>query len=159
MRIILNSDILHMTERLLATGLVRPIDEFCREAAQFGAVLVLPGTVILENERHQRGLCNKAVDKLKAASSTLALWGVAVPPFTAEDLIRNVDLTNALQATGITVEVQAATFDDYQDAERRASLHLAPQSPDTETDEMRDVIVYRHRTPVNPGLGNSISRK
>ena len=141
MRIILNSDILHMN-RLLATGLARHLDEFCREAAQFGAVLVLPRTVILENERHQRELCNKAVDKLKAASSTLALWGVAVPPFTAEDLIRNVDLTNALQATGITVEVQAATFDDYRDAERRASLHLAPQSPDTETDEMRDLVIW-----------------
>lgn len=141
MRIILNSDILHMT-RLLATGLARHIDVFCREAAQSRAVLVLPRTVILENERHQLGLYNEAVAQLKAASLTLAQWGVAVPPFTAEDLIRNVDLTNALQATGITVEVQAATIDDYQDAERRASLHLAPQSPDTKTDEMRDLVIW-----------------
>lgn len=75
MRIILNSDVLHMKERLLATGLARHIDEFCREAAQFGAVLVLPRTVLLENERHQRGLYNEAITELKKASSTLAQWG------------------------------------------------------------------------------------
>lgn len=63
MRIILNSDILHMN-RLLATGLVRHIDDFCREAAQSGAILVLPGTVVLENERHQSRLYNEAVANL-----------------------------------------------------------------------------------------------
>jgi hypothetical protein len=140
MRIILNSDVLHMT-RLLATGLARHIDGFCREAAQSGAVLVLPRTVVLENERHQLGLYNEAVDKLKGASQTLAQWGVAVPPFQAEDLVRNVDLPDALRATGIPVEVQAATLGDYQDAERRASLHLPPQ-PDTKTDEMRDLVIW-----------------
>ena len=129
MRIILNSDVLHMTG-LLANGLARHIDDFCREAKQSVAVLVLPRTVILENEHHQLKLYNDAVDKLKAASSLLAKSGVVVPTFTAEDQIREVDLTTALQATGITVEVQAATLDDYRDAERRASLHLAPQSPD-----------------------------
>lgn len=103
--------------------------------------LCCPEQLFLENERHQLRLYNEPVAKLKAASLTLAQWGVAVPPFTAEDLIRNVDLTNALQATGIRVEVQAATIDDYQDAERRASLHLSPQ-PDTKTDEMRDLVIW-----------------
>jgi hypothetical protein len=141
MRIILNSDVLHM-DRLLAAGLAKHIDEFCREAAQSGAVLVLPRTVILENERHQLKLYSEAVDKLKDASSLLAKSGVIIPPFTAEDLVRKVDLLTALQATGITVEVQAATFDDYRDAEYRASRHLAPQSPEAETDEMRDLVIW-----------------
>lgn len=74
--------------------------------------------------------------------STLAQYGVAVQPFEAGDQIRKVDLISALQATGIPVEIHAATFDDYRDAERRASLHLAPQPPDTKTDEMRDLVIW-----------------
>jgi hypothetical protein len=141
MRIILNSDVLHMTG-LLANGLARHISEFCREAANSGAVLVLPKTVILENERHQLRLNKEEVAKLNAAASTLARYGLAVPHFVAEDMIPNVDIQNALQATGIMVEIEAASFDDYQDAERRASLHLSPQSPDTKSDEMRDLVIW-----------------
>jgi hypothetical protein len=141
MRIVLNSDVLHMT-RLLATGLAKHINEFCHEAAQSGASLVVPRTVILENERHQLGARNETIRQLNDASATLARWGVAVPPFVAEELISKVDIVTALQATGITVEVQDATLDDYQDAERRASLHLAPQSIDAKTDEMRDLVIW-----------------
>jgi hypothetical protein len=141
MRIILNSDILHMT-RLLTTGLAKHIDEFCREAAQSGAVLALPRTVILEHEHQQQALAEKEVAKLDAAASLLSQWRVSVPGFSARDLIHRVDLTTALQATGIAVEVHDPTLDDYRDAERRASFHLAPQAPDAKSDEMRDLVIW-----------------
>ena len=128
--------------RLLATGLARHIDDFCREAAQSGAILVLPGTVVLEHERHQTRLYKDAIANLRTAASTLSQCGINVPPFDAEVQIRNVDLTETLKATGILVEVHEATIDDYRDAERRASLHLPPQSPDTKTDEMRDLVIW-----------------
>jgi hypothetical protein len=141
MRIILNSDILHMT-RQLATGLARQIDNFCREAAQVDCILVIPRTVILENERHQLKLYNDEIAKLNAASATLTQWGVLVPAFDAKKVVPNLDIVTALRATGIAVEVQDATLNEYRDAERRASLHLAPQSPSAKTDEMRDLIIW-----------------
>ncbi len=141
MRIILNSDVLHMN-RLLATGLAKHIDEFCREAAQAGAVLVLIRTVVLENERHQMALRDEAIAEVTRASSALQKWGVAVPPFDAEQLIPKVNLIDSLQSTGIPVEVQDPTLDDYRDAERRASLHLSPQAVDAKSDEMRDLVIW-----------------
>ena len=109
MRIILNSDMLHMN-RLLDTGLARHIDEFCRESAQFGGILVLPRTVILENERQQQSLYEEAVAKLEAARQTLAQCGIAVPAFRPEDVLRKVDLPTALRDTGITVEIENPTI-------------------------------------------------
>src|SRR5580658_5524301 len=141
MRIILNSDILHMG-RLLATGLAGHIDQFCRDAAQTGGILVVPRTVVLENDRHQQSLYNEAVTKLKDASLTLSQWGVAVPTINPEDMIQKVDLSVALQQTGVKVEVEDPTLDDYRDAERRASLHLAPQPPGSKSDEMRDLVIW-----------------
>jgi hypothetical protein len=141
MRVILNSDVLHMN-RPLAKGLAGHISDFCREALQSGASLVLPGTVLLENQRHQAKLYNEAVSRLKAAASTLEEWGIAIPAFTPEDVIPNVDLFRALSATGIMIEIESAKLEDYQDAERRASLHLAPQSSETKTDEMRDLVIW-----------------
>ena len=64
MRIILNSDVLHST-RLLTTGLPKHIEEFCRKAAEFGAILALPRTVILESQRQQQKLCDEATAEWK----------------------------------------------------------------------------------------------
>jgi hypothetical protein len=141
MRIILNSDVVHMT-RPLATGLARHIVDFCREAAQSDAVLVLPRTVILENERLQEKLYNEAVGKLKAAAATLEQWGVPIPAFRPEDMVQRLDLPTALRSSGIPVEIEEPVLADYRDAERRASLHLCPQPPDTNSDEMRDLVIW-----------------
>src|ERR1700688_3993941 len=97
MRIILNSDVLHFT-RLLTTGLPKHIEEFCRKAAEFGAILALPRTVILENQRQQQKLCDEATAELEAAAALLTQWGVEVPKFSASDLIQRTDLQSTLKS-------------------------------------------------------------
>ena len=141
MRIILNSDVLHST-RLLTTGLPKHIEEFCRKAAEFGAILALPRTVILESQRQQQKLCDEATAELEAAAALLTQWGVEVAKFSASDLIQRTDVEPALRATSIKVEVHSPTLEDYRDAEQRVSLHLPPQPPDTKSDEMRDLIIW-----------------
>lgn len=141
MRIVLNSDIVH-TNRLFATGLPKHLEEFCREAAQAGGILVLPRTVLLEDERHQETLYRQTLTDIENARETLALWRITVPEFRPEDVVHRVDLLSALRHAGVSVEVEDATLDDYRDAERRASLHLAPQAPDSKSDEMRDLVIW-----------------
>ena len=141
MRIILNSDVLFST-RLLTTGLPKHIEGFCQKAAEFGAVLALPRTVILENQRQQQKLYEEATAKLEAAATLLTEWGVGVPTFNPADVIRRIDVLTALRATAIKVEVHDPTLEDYRDAEQRATLHLSPQAPDTKSDEMRDLIIW-----------------
>jgi hypothetical protein len=98
--------------------------------------------VILENERHQGSLYEEAVAKLEAARLTLLQWGATVQAFRPEELVQRIDIATALRGTGIAVEIEDPTLEDYRDAERRASLHLAPQSPDAKSDEMRDLIIW-----------------
>jgi hypothetical protein len=141
MRIILNSDVLYST-RLFTTGLPKHIEDFCRKAAEFGAILALPRTVILESQRQQQKLCDEAMTKLEDAASLLREWGVGVPTFSASVLVQRIDVLSALRTTMIKVEVHDPTLEDYRDAELRASLHLSPQAPDTKTDEMRDLIIW-----------------
>jgi hypothetical protein len=141
MRIILNSDVLFST-RLLTAGLPKHIEGFCQKAAEFGAILALPRTVILENQRQQQKLYEEATAKLETAATLLTEWGVRVTTFNPADMIRRVDVLSALRATAIKVEVHDPTLEDYRDAEQRASLHLSPQAPDTKSDEMRDLIIW-----------------
>jgi hypothetical protein len=70
MRIILNSDVLY-SSRLLMTGLPKHIDDFCRKADEFGAILALPKTVLLESQRQQQKLCDEATAQLEEAASLL----------------------------------------------------------------------------------------
>ena len=159
MRVILNSDVLHMT-RLLAAGLASHIDSFCREAAQSGAVLVIPRTVLLENHRHQAQLRCDLLTKLEGAATLLSKWGVNVPPCDFQTMIMESDLIKTLRETGISVEVEDPTLEDYQDAERRASLHLAPLAPNAKSDEMRDLVIWAValRISKRDGAGLLISR-
>jgi hypothetical protein len=115
---------------------------FCDAAAAVGAILVLPRTVTLEDERHQGQLFDTTISELASARDLLMQWGVAVPPFDPREIVSNVDIATALRDSGATVETCDPTLDDYRDAERRACLHLAPQPPERQSDEMRDLVIW-----------------
>jgi hypothetical protein len=141
MRVILNSDVLH-TKRPLVTGLPAHIDRFCREAAGVGAVLVLPKTALLEDTRHQRQLAEEEIATIDTAMTALKRWGIELPVVDARQLVKTVDLAKVLRATGVQVEVEDPLLEDYREAERRACLHLPPQAPKADTDEMRDLVIW-----------------
>lgn len=141
MRIILNSDVLY-TKRLLATGLPAHLDRFCRDAAGAGAALVLPRTALLEGERHQQELAEQEIAAINNAVIALERWRVEVPAVDAERLVTSGNLVDMLRDTGIQVEVEEPLLDDYREAERRACLHLLPQPPKAQADEMRDLVIW-----------------
>lgn len=141
MRIILNSDIIY-TKRPLVTGLPAHIDRFCRDAASAGAILVLPRTTLLESERNEQQQVEEAIAAIDSAVTILARWEIKLPELNARELVRRGDLVALLRSTGIAVEVEEPLLEDYQEAERRACLHLPPQPPDTQSDEMRDLVIW-----------------
>jgi hypothetical protein len=141
MRIILNSDVLHM-QRLLTTGLAKHIDAFCRTVAREGAVLVLPRAVVLENERHQSQLWQNMIKDLQDAASKLRQWKIVVPDFDARALVERASLIAVLRDTGATIELEEPTLEDYRDAEHRAALRLPPCPANAKSDEMRDLVIW-----------------
>jgi hypothetical protein len=141
MRVILNSDVLH-TKRPLATGLPEHIERFCREAAGAGGVLVLPRTTLLEDQRHQQQLAEQEIATIDGAVAALRRWRVELPAVDARQLVKTLDLVQLLRGTGIQVELEEPLLEDYREAERRACLHLLPQAPTAEDDEMRDLVIW-----------------
>ncbi len=142
MRIILNSDVIH-TNRRWAKGLPPHIKKFCHAAKLAGAVLVLPRTVLLEDERHQTTLGTSLLQDAEKAISALRDAEVELPEIHIPKEMQNVSVVDALRAVGVTVEVEDPNLDDYREAERRASLHLAPHPPEGKSDEMRDLVIWQ----------------
>jgi hypothetical protein len=103
---------------------------------------VLPRTVVLEDERHQQELREQAIKRIEGAADLLRRHGIVIAEHNPAELIPPTALLTALESTGIRVETEEPTLDEYRDAERRASLHLPPQSPDKKSDEMRDLTIW-----------------
>jgi len=141
MRIVLNSDILH-TDRPAAAGLPNHLDRFCRDARDAGAILVLPRTTLLENQRHQERLVEQSIARVEAAMELLGSYGVQVPAVNVRDLVGSDDVLTTLSATGVNVETVDPTLTEYRAAEERACLRLAPHPPEAKSDEMRDLVIW-----------------
>src|SRR5712692_11700707 len=151
MRVVVNSDV-PFAKRLISTRLPRHIEQFFRDPKEAGAVLVIPRTTLLEYERIQSERAEELALSIENAAGLLQSVGVAVPQVDAAALAKAGDLPTLARATGITVEIEAPLLEDYEDAERRACLHLSPQPPskrqedddeeEDQPDEMRDLVIW-----------------
>jgi len=77
----------------------------------------------------------QAIAVLKAMNS--ALPEIPIPK------LPSLGVVDALRATGVTVEIEDPALDDYREAETRAALHLAPHPPLSDSDEMRDLVIWQ----------------
>lgn len=141
MRIILNSDIIY-TQRPVTTALPVHIVNFCRNAGSAGGILVLPRTTLLEYEYRQTQLANSKIAEIENAIAIINQAGITTPAVDVPGLVLQGDLLSLLRATGISVEIEDPTLEDYRSAERRACLHLSPRPPETDSDEMRDLVIW-----------------
>lgn len=141
MRVIMNSDLLYhgpLVSDSLTSGLTKFL-EGCRDK---GHVVCIPATAKLEFERDQDEKRAKKMSSIDKAYQTLDEHGLTHDRVDPETLVPRPDIVALIAATGVTVEVLEPTFEDYQDANRRASLHEAPHPPDTKSDEMRDLVIW-----------------
>src|SRR5262249_18263042 len=117
MRILINSDILY-SDRL--TKLPRQLQKFAEECAKTGAIIVLTRTTLLEVERHQKDLMNKAIAELESAYELLRNVGVQVQERSAAELFTLPDIAELFRQSGAKVEIEDPTLEDFNDAHRRA---------------------------------------
>src|SRR5438105_3889143 len=112
MHIIVNSDVIY-SNRLISTGLPRHLATFCQEAAAEGCRLVIPRTALLEYERHQNELADQAILKTDNAIKLLKELGAEIPDLQPKQLVKKGDILKELEGTGIPVQVEDATIDDF----------------------------------------------
>ena len=155
MRIILNSDVLH-TKRRWADGLPRHIEKLCRCVVAARAIIVLPRTVVFEDERHQTLLDEEEAVAVERAISRLRGWKVSIPEIDVRKVMPKRDVVEALRLTGAIVEVEEPNLDDYREAEKRASLHSSPHPPDIASDEMRDLTIWQVATRIATRDGGAV---
>jgi len=118
------------------------LERFCRDAAASGALIVIPRTTLLEDQRHQRRLVEEGVAALDGAIALLERYGIHNYDVDSRSLVSTGDLVSALRATGIQVELVDPTLEDYRNAEERAALRLPPHPPAIKSDEMRDLVIW-----------------
>lgn len=141
MRVIVNSDILR-TDRPLSLGLPTHLKDFFRHAGASAARVVLPRVVLHEVEHHQESLVRGLEDKLSTAAELLRAHDVGVAEFTPSEVVKQVSVVDAIRELGVSVDVEDATLEDYRDAETRAARHSPPMDPATDSDEMRDLVIW-----------------
>lgn len=138
--IVLNSDVL-WTGRF-STTLPNSIQRFVDACRDQGHQIVIPLTTLLEFDRRQSELVSRERDGLKLAYSTLDRFGITYNRQDPDAVITAPHLLSLITGSGATAEVIEPALEDFQQAHRRACLHLAPQPPDTKNDEMRDLVIW-----------------
>jgi hypothetical protein len=156
-KVLLNSDIAFSQRlRALPTELV-PLAEACKER---NFEITLPLTSVLEFERKQREIASGERSALRDSAATLRRYGIRYDDFKADELIQTRRLDDLLRDTGVKVEVVSPTIDDFNDAHRRASLHLSPQMPNKKggerQDEMRDLVIWAISIRMAKELGGAL---
>lgn len=145
MKVLLNSDITFPWGLDTLPQQVIALAEACRDRRH---AIALPMTTVLEFERRQTDLMTEARKALQEAAAELDRFGIAHDEVKPQDRIRAHGLDELLRATGVTVEVVTPTLEDYNDAHRRACLHLSPEPPKDPgdkkeaQDEMRDLVIW-----------------
>jgi hypothetical protein len=140
-RFLLNSDILYTT-RLVRDRLPGHLERFARECARVGATIVFPRTALLEVERRQSELIGTEREALEGAYAVLRDAKVGFAQTDPATVFVTPNVPQLFADCGATVEIADPIFEDYVEAERRACLHLSPQSEGAKSDEMRDLVIW-----------------
>lgn len=140
MKVVLNSDVLYTTYPL--QELPRRIRQLCQACSSRGVPIVLPETTLLEFNRAQDDHVDREREELQDAVELLESYGVEHEEVAPDSLISRADLVQLMEDTGVDVEVIPPTPSEYEEAHRRTCLHEPPHPPDTDSSEMRDVLIW-----------------
>jgi hypothetical protein len=143
-KVLVNSDVAWTSARSALAPELAALAHVCRDRKH---EIALPLTTVLEFERQQTLLVGQERKALRAAAAALDSYGLAHAEVDADALVTTRSLDDLLRETGATVEVISPTLEDFNDAHRRACLHLSPQpTPPSDKkqaeDEMRDLVIW-----------------
>ncbi len=141
MKVLLNSDVAY--SQGLRSDLTKQLAALAEACKERGFEIVLPLTTVLEFERQQLAVAIQERTVLMDAAGTLDRLGIAHDAVNAEKVIQPRSLDALFREAGVKVEVIPPTLEDFNDAHRRACLHLSPQPVgDKGEDEMRDLVIW-----------------
>jgi hypothetical protein len=150
MIVILNSDVL-FTNSFVHRRVHASWRRFSEECRRVNAELIIPSTSLYEIELRQKELYDAEIRNITSAITLLKKYEVQFEPPAPQQLIAVPDIVQYFRETDVSIRVEEATLADFQDAERRAAMHLPPAPPRTQptgkedtddSDEMRDLVIW-----------------
>ncbi len=150
MLVILNSDVLY-TSTFVHGRVHRNWRQFAEGCHKVGARLIIPRTTLLEVNLRQKELADDEKLAIRSAMATFTKYKLPFESVDVDQIVIEPDLIGLFRQTGVSIDAEAATLEDFEDAERRACLHLPPGPPrtrspaggeDTRSDEMRDLVIW-----------------
>jgi hypothetical protein len=156
MKVILNSDVLHHPHTLVREQLGRSLPalfEACRDRNQ---EIIVPLTTRLEFDRHQSERAEFERDEIRKAYKLLGSVGHDIEEGDLDELVKPSSLIDLIQQHGVRVSELDPTYDELQEAHRRAALHELPHPPDAKSDEMRDLVIWAQAVNVARREGGAI---
>lgn len=141
MKVILNSDVMRHENALVVGELMRPLRTPFAACRAGRHDVVIPLTSRYEFDHHQVEMVPKVRTQLADAYKLLDKYGVTYTPLDPA-MLKVPDLIDKIRKTGVSVTELHPIIEDYNDAHRRAALHLSPRSPDGKSDEMRDLVIW-----------------
>lgn len=150
MLVILNSDVLYKNH-FVHQHLPREWANFVDGCKSVGAEVVFPRTALYEVELRQKELYDAEIIAIDEAKRLLKRYHPDQADVRAEDLIKVADVAELFRSAGVRVHIEEAGLEDFQDAERRAALHLPPgpvrklsaaNEAEDSSDEMRDLVIW-----------------
>jgi len=106
-----------------------------------GDIVAIPRTVQIEINAWVQELAERELNNIKRAAELLKNKGHSVTPAIAE-VIAPIDVFHLLKQKFPAIYLLEPTFEDYMEAERRASYKLPPLPKNKEGEEFRDRIIW-----------------
>jgi hypothetical protein len=154
-KVLLNSDIAY--SQRLQSELPRQLSALANACQERNFEINLPLTTVLEFERQQLAIAKGEREALTNAGATLDQYRIPHEDFKVDELIRTRKLDDLFRNSGVKVQVISPTIEDFNDAHRRASLHLSPQAPNHKgEDEMRDLVIWAISLRVAKQYGGAV---
>lgn len=141
MIVIFNSDVLH-AEYLVRNQLPTHLDRFLSACAFNGVLVLVPETTLHEFRHDQEKRAREEQAILSAAFKRLEKWEIVFEHKSPESIISPSDLMTMIERTGVDARVLHPTLDDYRFAHLKACFHESPIPPESESDEMRDLVIW-----------------
>lgn len=141
MIVIFNSDVLY-ADYHVRNRLPPHLDKFLSACAFNGVRILVPETTLYEFRHNQQDKVRNEQAQLIAAIRRLESWGITFDHPSPESLILCQDLMTMVSQTGVDFDILHPTLEDYKSAHFRACFHESPIPPDSESDEMRDLVIW-----------------
>lgn len=127
---------------LVTDSLPTHLRAFLEACAHNGVPIAIPETTLFEFQHAQEKLARDERSKIEGAYAMFERRGIPFHKVDPETVAQVPELMSLVGRTGVECSIARPQLTDYRQAHFRACSHESPVPPDSESDEMRDLVIW-----------------